>query len=58
MEIAIGDWGLRLGIKIIIFEFGYLASGIRIKDWDWLLLGLGLEIGIMIGIANWSWKFA
>ena len=26
------DWGLRLGIKITIFEFGDLAFGIRNED--------------------------
>ena len=39
----IWDGGLRLGIKITIFEFGDQAFRIWIEDWDW---GLGLGIGI------------
>ena len=28
------DWGLRLIIKIKVFDFGDRTFGIRIEDWD------------------------
>ena len=52
MKIGIRDWGLRLGIKIMIFEFENWAIGI--EDCG---LGFGLDIGIRIGIADWDWRF-
>ena len=39
LDIGIEDLGLRSGIKIMIFDFGDWAFGIRTEDW-------GLESGL------------
>ena len=54
----IGDWGLKLGIKITIFKFGYWEFGNRNEDWDldWRLgLGLVSQTGMKICIGDWDW---
>ena len=53
MGLQIRDWGLRLGIKITIFDFGDCAFGTRIEDWDWRL-GLRFGIAIKIEISDWD----
>ena len=53
MGLQIRDWGLRLGIKITIFDFGDCAFGTRIEDWDWRL-GLRFGIEIKIEISDWD----